>query len=941
MRIFLLTLLSLILNLSANHTLASPAYPKPIIFTQPDGNKITISLNGDEHTKWATTTDGYSLIFDAKGYYEYASLDSRGYMIPSGIIAHEQELRSSEEVAFITNTTKDIRYGNEQLAMLRSIHQIQRSEAKRSFPTTGNRKLVCILMGFKDIAFTKTKADFENLFNQENYATNGATGSVRDFYKEDSYGKLNLSVKVAGPYTAKNTMNYYGVNDGWGYDLRPDSLVSEAVRLANLDINYADFDNDGDGNVDGIHVIYAGYGEEAGASINAIWAHSWEIPAVKLDGKTIRAYACSPELAGNSGTALTGIGVICHEFGHVLGAPDFYDTDGYNNNLFEGTGQWDIMASGSWNNNGITPAHHNAFTKTYLYNWGTVTELNSSTTIKMPPSAKDESAFYRINTTTANEFFLLENRQQEGFDTYIPGHGMIIYHIHGDLADHIYSNDINTKAPQMVYPICASSTRNPGYQSVTYGLINSSGCTYPGTANKTCFTDNTTPWARSWGLVKTAKPITNISENNSDKSITFDFMGLLPDFSANMRSASTIDPVIFIDESIGNPTSWFWNFGDGATPATASTAGPHTVTYATPGSKTVILTVNEILSESKSEYITIANTPIKLVNWDFEDMNTIADRGISENLSKTITCSASGITTYGPGYYGSNHSLSNYGWEGGSGTKSWTIEFSTLGYSNITISSVQKSSNSGPKHFKLQYSTISNEWVDVPSGLITVANDDFSIGKTSKILLPTDANNQPSVSVQWVMASNDQVLSGDVELSGTSRIDEVYVYGETYISDAKKILSIAKIGNGAITPIVGNHIYDIGSSVILTATPDQGWKFDNWEINGNIVTTPSTEASISSHTTAIATFSIMDGATEVINQIKVYPNPVSANLRIESSNLINTIKVFDLQGRMLLHHLNILKLECTLDLSGIPVGIYFIKLETIDHNTRTIKIIKQ
>eukprot|EP00825_Cyclidium_porcatum_P024377 TRINITY_DN26811_c0_g1_i1.p2 TRINITY_DN26811_c0_g1~~TRINITY_DN26811_c0_g1_i1.p2 ORF type:complete len:151 (-),score=20.99 TRINITY_DN26811_c0_g1_i1:47-499(-) len=136
-----------------------------------------------------------------------------------------------------------------------------KKNSQKSFPTTGSRKLVCILIGFTDKAFTKTKLDFENLYNQVGYTVDGATGSVSDFYKENSYNQLNLSVTVAGPYTAANNMAYYGANDAFGDDVKPEALVTEAVNLANSSVNYADFDNDLDGTVDGVYIIYAGYGD--------------------------------------------------------------------------------------------------------------------------------------------------------------------------------------------------------------------------------------------------------------------------------------------------------------------------------------------------------------------------------------------------------------------------------------------------------------------------------------------------------------------------------------------------------------------------------------------------------------------------------------------------------------------------------------------------------
>ncbi|WP_170830003.1 M6 family metalloprotease domain-containing protein [Williamwhitmania taraxaci] len=507
---------------------ASPAYPKPVQFTQPDGSTITLTLKGDEHAKWAMTTDGYTLMSNAKGYYEYATTDNRGMLKPSGVVAKNSENRSTEDAELLSGISKGLRYSKEQTQMLKSIRSIQNSEATRAFPTTGKRKLICILMGFKDKAFTKTQADFNNLFNQVNYSANGATGSVKDYYLENSYNKFNLTVTVAGPYTASHDMAFYGANDSDDGDVKADTLVVEAVSLANPSINYADYDNDNNDTVDGVYVIYAGYGEEVGAPADAIWAHAWQIPTTKpattYDGKTIKDYSCSAELSGNSGSTMTSIGVICHEFGHVLGAPDYYDTDyEKSDGDFYGTGNWDLMAGGSWNNHGITPAHHNAFTKVNIYKWATATELSSSASIEIPASITNDKAFYRIPTTTTNEYYLLENRQQLGFDAKTPGHGLLIYHVDKDVTKHYNNNDINIKAPQLMYPVCASATTNPGTTVSSYGNISSGGCTFPGTSNKNTFSDQTIPSAKSSNGALSGIALTNITENTLTNVVTFNF----------------------------------------------------------------------------------------------------------------------------------------------------------------------------------------------------------------------------------------------------------------------------------------------------------------------------------------------------------------------------------------------------------------------------------
>jgi len=507
-----------------NQTQAVPAYPGLVQYKQANGKTLAIFLKGDEKVKWATTEDGYTIMLNSNGVYEYAIQDMKGDLQLSGIEVNNIKERTAAEKELLSKVSKGLYYSPSQLSMMKSIWDIKSAEAQKAFPTTGNRKLICILMGFKDKAFTKTQSDFNNLFNQVGYSTGGATGSVKDYYLENSWGQFNLTVDVFGPYTASQNMSYYGANDAYGNDQNPRALVTEAVNAADASANFANYDNDGDGTVDGVYVIYAGYGEEAGASADAIWAHAWSITPVTKDGKTISKYSCSAELRGNSGTTITSIGVICHEFGHVLGAPDYYDTDYSTGGQFEGTGKWDMMASGSWNNNGVTPAHHNAYTKVKVYGWATATVLSSATNVTVKP-VKDNKSFFQINSTTSGEYWIMENRQQVGFDAYVPGHGLIIYHVHKDVASASSSNNINATYPQKMYPVCASATTNPGTTSSTYGSINSTGCPFPGSSNKTSFTDATTPNMKSWAGANTGKPMTSIAENATTKDITFAFMG--------------------------------------------------------------------------------------------------------------------------------------------------------------------------------------------------------------------------------------------------------------------------------------------------------------------------------------------------------------------------------------------------------------------------------
>ena len=539
-----LILVTFLLSISVNQTLqAVTAYPYPIIYTQPDGSQLTIFLKGDEKTKWAETNDGYSLLFNNNGYYEYAILNTHKDMVPSGIIAKDISQRSVSDNEFLAYTQKKLSYSATQISLAKQAWDVFQGEKSiNAFPTTGNRKLICILIGFTDRAFSRTKADFENLFNQIGYTTDGAYGSVKDFYLENSYNQLNLTVTVAGPYTASNTMAYYGANDTYGNDMRRGELVTEAVTLADPDVNYADFDNDNDGVVEGVYVIYAGYGEESGggSNPNAIWAYNSHIPTVTFDGKSISEYSCSSELRGNSGNGLTRIGVICHEFGHILGAPDYYDTDYGTNGQYPGTGNWDVMANGSWNMYGAVPAHHNAYTKCYVYNWATAKLLSASQKVNVFNAVQDPNSFYRYNTTTTNEYFLCENRQPIGFDIGVPGHGLIIYHVDGAIiALHSSNNIINADSLQGMFPMSAVSTTANGVMKG--GNVDVSGCPWPGTGLKTQFTDATIPNSKSRAGANTSMPLTNISEDFQNNIISFCISGCSAETNPTNFTANTVN----------------------------------------------------------------------------------------------------------------------------------------------------------------------------------------------------------------------------------------------------------------------------------------------------------------------------------------------------------------------------------------------------------------
>lgn len=601
------------------------ANPYPVDIVQPDGTELTIRKFGDEVINYTFTIDDYTLLPDDKSVYYYAELDENGDLVISKIKANNPNKRKNKEKKFLKKIHKELTYSKKQKKEKKDKWNNGKSGGKslsdakfgpigNSFPTTGTRKMLVILTEFTNKSFTKSQSTFENLLN-------GSSNSFRDYYMDTSYGNLIVNSTVVGPYDVG-----YSMQEADATDWDNQRYFSACVDAAEADgINFAEYDNDNDGYVDGVYFIFAGYGQEAGGPSYAIWSHSWTLGnyAKNYDGVTISKYACSPELRGASGTTTTGIGVICHEFGHNLGVPDYYDTDYGDNGQSFDIGRWDVMASGSWNDGGDTPSQHNMYTKWKL-GWSNPTVITGAATLSLG-NTMDNNEAYRIDTATTGEFFILENRQQTGWDAAVPGHGMLIIHVDGPFIDNLSSNTINILPSHQGLDVEeADNIRS----SATYG-----GDPFPGTSNKTSFTDTTTPNSKSWAGANTGKPVTNISESSG--VITFDFMGGAPaqlppvaNFNASGTTINEGQVVNFTDTSVNSPTSWTWSF-PGGTPSSSTAQNP-SVTYNSAGNYNVTLTATNAYgndTEIKTGYITVTEVQPTVGNTTvFSSTSTASNR---------------------------------------------------------------------------------------------------------------------------------------------------------------------------------------------------------------------------------------------------------------------------------------------------------------------------
>jgi len=285
-------------------------------------------------------------------------------------------------------------------------------------PVTGTKRVIVLLVDFSDKPGTNTTQHFSNLLFSSGTL---ATGSMRDYYFEASYQKLTVTGEVHGWFRAPRPKSYYANgNNGFGtYPQNAQKLVEDVLSLADGTVNFKPFDNDGDGIIEALIIIAAGSGAEVTGNGNDIWSHKWGITPRTVDTVKVTNYFMAPEDGK--------VGVMAHELGHLLlGMPDLYDTD-YSS---RGTGRWDLMAGGSWNNSGDTPAHPCAWVKQKV-GWANVSTIfNADQSVTLPPYTSN-SQIYKlpVGSAASKQYFLLSNRRKTGFDAGLPGEGLIIEHI--------------------------------------------------------------------------------------------------------------------------------------------------------------------------------------------------------------------------------------------------------------------------------------------------------------------------------------------------------------------------------------------------------------------------------------------------------------------------------------------------------------------------------
>lgn len=523
---------------------AVKADPTPTVVTQPDGTQLTIIVHGDEDCNWYTTSDGV-LLYPIGNSYFVASISANGEIAPTTLLAHERSMRSDNETSIIAKQDKAAFYsaikGRQQQYRARRISI--GTAATSYFPHTGSPKALVILVEFSDTLFSVSEPSvvFDEYLNYEgssmpdhsNYERRNH-GSVRQYFNDMSNGAFTPQFDVYGPVRMEKPSAYYG--EGTDNMTRIKEMIVAACDSIDKDVDFTEYDQDGDGFVDLVYVIYAGYSQSVGGnSVDCIWPKSGTLGSVSntFDGMKINRFGINNELNYYPGREfnnypeitkrINGIGLFCHEFSHTLGFPDLYCELEVDNQELE---YWDLMDGGEYVDNGYTPAPYSPWEKE-VAGWTTIDEITEAKQITLA-----DGQAVRIKSDTSDEYIILLNMQNNGWAKAMLGHGMLVYRI-----DYPYDsvnlfdkpNAITSGKPAVTllpadgllissYRVYDSEPSDTKPYSITEYINSHYGDPYPGTSNVT----EIEKFQMNECVIE--KPIYNITENLEEGTISFEYL---------------------------------------------------------------------------------------------------------------------------------------------------------------------------------------------------------------------------------------------------------------------------------------------------------------------------------------------------------------------------------------------------------------------------------
>lgn len=405
---------------------AVPAKKLQKVITLTNGIQVSVELRGDEYLSWWEGTDGTAYRATADDtVFEAFDLEAQ-----KPAAAARRARAEQGRVARLARVKNSLKGADDKMRGLGGDHITYK----------GVKKGLVVLVDFKNKKFADGHdlEYYKNVINGKDFSDEeeGYVGSVRDYFLAQSNGQFELDFDVVGPVTMSKNSGYYGNDGAYQKDEKVYEMIKEACDGIQDKVNLKDYDWDGDGEADQVFFLYAGLGQASGGSASTVWPHEselryWPCGVLSYSTGKINTYACAnelqPETQGSSRYISAGIGTICHEFSHCLGFADMYDTTGGGG---YGMSVFDVMDQGSYNGNGFVPCNYTAFERIYA-GWVEAIELESPATVKDMKSVSDYGRpFIMYNYKNTNEYFLLENRQNTGWDKGLYGsNGLLIVHV--------------------------------------------------------------------------------------------------------------------------------------------------------------------------------------------------------------------------------------------------------------------------------------------------------------------------------------------------------------------------------------------------------------------------------------------------------------------------------------------------------------------------------
>ncbi len=531
-KLLLISLLFFLASGTLTDTYAVPARPGVVTLRQKDGSIIKARIHGDEFCHYVTTTDGYNIIGGGDGNWYFAELDKSGSLVSTGIRVVPLSRLTSAERSRLRRDLRPQMTAHKAQMKARLAAAVARSAPESSecppflsgnpMKSVGSPKSLVILVSFKDLPFreSSTREAFDEMMNGRNYTLDGSTGSAWQFYYENSNGKFDPEFTIVGPYTLSHDRSYYTAND----DARAPEMVQEAARLADADVDFAQYASDG--RIYDIFVYYSGGQQADGSDPDGIWPHKGDLNGIELDGARLYGYACSSELSfqEDGSVGFTQIGSFCHEFGHTLGLPDFYNT--VTASSTECPAYYSFMDVGCYNNNSRTLPAPNILER-WMLGWAEPEVLDSDGDYTLQPVTSD--AGYMVRTANAGEYFLLECRgagrnvwdEAKYLDYYGMGvsRGMIMYHVDISRPSSWRANTVNITPGRECFHLIYSDPSSKGYYKA---IVIPGHCFFPGSSNVTRILYGTTEGYETRDGSKPEGDISGITLNG-DYTVSFSY----------------------------------------------------------------------------------------------------------------------------------------------------------------------------------------------------------------------------------------------------------------------------------------------------------------------------------------------------------------------------------------------------------------------------------